>query len=249
MVFKSINEEVSHSSPIPLYYQVFQILHKEMETGKYKPGDYLPTEAELQKRFNVSRATVRQAISELVYMGLLERRRSKGTIVSSGRLETSFHHLASFTNEIMDSKRTITTKILQFKRIQAPEEIAEILEIPPEELIVMMERLRYIESRPVAIEKWYAPLKYLPGITKNMFKEAGKEQSTYYILMQYYNLQITQAVDTISPVGAEPREARLLGIKPLQPALLRTRVSYSSYKRPVTYSSGIYLIKLKFPLG
>ncbi len=241
--------EINRSSPIPLYYQVSQILRREIETGKYMPGEYIPTEEELQRRFKVSRATVRQGIAELVYMGLVERQRSKGTIVSTGRPETTLHDLASFTNEIMARNLTITTKILSFQHIQPPETITKIFELKQGEQVATMERVRYVEGKPVAVEKWYAPLKYFPGINKGMFKESGMEQSTYYILMKNYKIKINRAVDTVSPVGVETHEAKILGVKPGKPVLLRTRISYSAEGYPVNYGSGVYLIRLKFLLG
>lgn len=242
-------EGINRTSPIPLYFQVSQILRKEIEAGIYKPGEYIPTEAELQERFNVSRATIRQAVAELVYSGLVERLRSKGTIVLGGFPETVLHDLASFTNEIMASNFSLTTKITEYETILPSETVRKNLELTQHEKITQMERIRYVDGKPVAVEKWYAPLKYFPGIKREMFKSSGMEQSTYYILMKYYNIKIDRAVDTVAPVGVEAREAKVLEINSGHPALLRTRISYSSDNRPVTYASGVYLIRLKFMLG
>jgi len=245
----SVRDEIDRSVPIPLYYQISQIMRREIETGKYKPGDNIPIEEDLQNRFGVSRATVRQAIADLVYSGLLERKRSKGTRVSRGRLEATLGDLASFTNEMMYAGANLTTKILDFKHIHPPDSVAEILQLEAEKKVAMMERVRCVDGKPIAVEHWYAVLDFFPGLNRNLFNESGMEQSTYYILMNHYNLNINSAIDTVSPVGIEAREAKLLNVEPGQPALLRTRISYSSDGRPVTYASGIYLIQLKFLLG
>ncbi len=241
--------ELNRSVPIPLYYQISQILRHEIETGKFKPGENIPIEEELQKRFGVSRATIRQAISNLVYSGLLERKRSKGTRVSQGRLEATLVDLASFTNEMMRANENLTTKILDFKHIPPPVPVGEILQLTQEDMVAVMERVRCVDGEPIAVEHWYAALKYFPDINRKLFKDAGMEQSTYYILMNYYNIKINSALDTVSPVGIEAREAKILNVELGKPALLRTRISYSSDGNPVTYASGIYLIRLKFLLG
>lgn len=242
-------DEINRSVPIPLYYQIAQILRHEIETGKFKPGENIPIEEELQKRFGVSRATIRQAISDLVYSGLLERKRSKGTSVSQGRLEATLVDLASFTNEMMRAHVNLTTKILDFKHIPPSDPVGEILQLNPGDQVAVMERLRCVEGNPIAIEHWYAALKYFPGLNRKLFKDAGMEQSTYYILLNYYNIKINAALDTVSPVGIQAREAKLLNVEIGKPALLRTRISYSADGYPITYASGIYLIQLKFLLG
>jgi GntR family transcriptional regulator len=249
MEHEHARDEINRSVPIPLYYQISQILRHEIETGKFKPGENIPIEEELQKRFGVSRATIRQAIGDLVYGGLLERKRSKGTRVSQGRLEATLEDLASFTNEMMGANVNLTTKILEFKHIPPPDPVGEILQLNKGEMVAVMERVRYVDGKPIAVEHWYAALKFFPGITRKLFKDVGMEQSTYYISMNFYNIKINSAQDTVSPVGVEAREAKILNVEPGKPALLRTRISYSSDGYPVTYASGIYLIQLKFLWG
>jgi len=243
-----MSEELKRDIPIPLYYQVSQIIRREIDTGKYGPGDYIPTEMELQERFNVSRATIRQALADLVYEGLLERRRSKGTIVAPMRVEETMQDLASFTNQVMHSSHTLVTRILDFKQMLAPEPVIEQLNIGTQDLVVMMERLRFVDNEAVAVEKWYAPVKYFPGLNRKFFKETGVEQSTYYVLMKHYGTQICRAADTISAVSVSERDARLLGLETEVPVLLRTRVSYGADNLPVTYASGVYVIRLNITL-
>lgn len=241
-----VPEKINRSIPIPLYYQVGQILRREIETGVYKPGDLIPTEFELQDRFKVSRATIRQAIGELVYSGLVERRRSQGTRVSTGRFEATLRDLASFTNEMKTANLNLTTHILQFRYIQPPEAAMEALNLRPDELVAMMERSRIVDERPIAVERWYAPLKLFPNIDKDMFKESGMEQSTYYMMMLRYNVLVTHTIDSVSAVGLQAHEAKILKVEQGLPALLRSRISFGSNDVPVNYASGVYLINLKF---
>jgi GntR family transcriptional regulator len=237
---------IDRDTPIPLYFQIARILQQEINQGKYQAGDYIPTEAELQKRFGVSRATVRQAIHDLVAGGLLERWRSKGTQVAGMRIEARMSDLASFTNEIVSSGLTLRTKILTFKRAAVPASAVEPLGLIPSEMVFTMERLRFVDDMPVAFEYWYAPEKYFPGLEASMFSETGLAQSTYYVLMKRYGTEITRAIDTVSPIVLDATTARHLKVEKNTPVLKRTRISFNSDKQPVNYSTGLYLIQLKF---
>ena len=73
---------VEANSVIPLYKQIVRALSDSIANGTYRPGDKLPTEAELIEQFGVSRITVRSAIKEMEDAGLVERARGKGTFVA-----------------------------------------------------------------------------------------------------------------------------------------------------------------------
>ena len=68
-----LDMQVDRSTPIPLYYQLKQLILKEIESGHYKVGENIPTEMQLVDHFQISRSTVRQAIKELVSEGYLKR--------------------------------------------------------------------------------------------------------------------------------------------------------------------------------
>lgn len=68
---------LNRSIPIPLYYQIKNIISSEIERGSYQPGDMIPTEEEMIRHFSVSSTTVRQAVTEMVQEGRLYRRKGK----------------------------------------------------------------------------------------------------------------------------------------------------------------------------
>ena len=74
--------KLNQMSGIPLYVQIREKLRSEM--SQMEPGDPLPPELELEKKFNVSRITVRRAVEELAAEGLLVRQRGiKGGVVAA----------------------------------------------------------------------------------------------------------------------------------------------------------------------
>jgi len=74
-----INKDI----PLPLYIQVAQYFRDKIKDGSFKPNSAIPSESEIAKDFKISRATVRQAMLELVHEGILVRVTGKGTYVSS----------------------------------------------------------------------------------------------------------------------------------------------------------------------
>ncbi len=79
---------IDRNSPIPQYFQLQTWLIEQIELGVFKPNDKIPTEEELNKITGLARATIRQAIQNLVNMGYLDRKRRLGTFVKNGTLET-----------------------------------------------------------------------------------------------------------------------------------------------------------------
>lgn len=67
----------------PKYIKIKKQLKQLILKGEYKVGSKIPSEAELKDKFNVSRHTIRQSISELVNDGYLKREQGSGTYVSN----------------------------------------------------------------------------------------------------------------------------------------------------------------------
>ncbi|MFA7184749.1 MAG: GntR family transcriptional regulator [Victivallales bacterium] len=83
---------INNTSPMPKYYQVMELLKKEIDSGKFKRGQALPSNPQLMQKYAVSQNTVRQAIASLVHKGLVYTDHGRGTFVSelnnSGRSRT-----------------------------------------------------------------------------------------------------------------------------------------------------------------
>ncbi len=76
---------VLDQGPTPLYHQLKNILKSRIFSNELKGNQRLQTEAELCIEFNVSRITVRQALSELMKDGLIYRDRGRGTFVTEDK--------------------------------------------------------------------------------------------------------------------------------------------------------------------
>ena len=93
-------------SPVPLYFQLAEVLAERIRKGEYPPGGRIPSEHRLASMFGIGRPTVRQATERLVRQGLLVRRRGSGTFVQPEAREVDLLSfggtLASFRKKGID---------------------------------------------------------------------------------------------------------------------------------------------------
>ncbi|PTK94447.1 GntR family transcriptional regulator, partial [Staphylococcus gallinarum] len=91
----------------PLYLQIKQIIEDRIIHGIYTVGNYIPTEIEFEKEFNVSKVTVRAAIKELVNLGYLEKKSGKGTTVISHKQADTQTKNKNFTEKLVEQGNKI----------------------------------------------------------------------------------------------------------------------------------------------
>jgi GntR family transcriptional regulator len=94
----NISFALQPDSPLPLYYQLEQALRSLISSGSWQPGSLICSERELMRAAGVSRATVRQAISDLMREGLGKRVHDRGTFVVRTKLKQEMRSVYSFAS-------------------------------------------------------------------------------------------------------------------------------------------------------
>ena len=100
LTITTLRDQVSHQSKSPLYQQLYQLLRNKILAGEWHPDEMLPSEADLIAQYQVSRATVRQALDELVSDGLIYRKQGRGTFVAPPTVEQGLVRIVSFTEDM-----------------------------------------------------------------------------------------------------------------------------------------------------
>ena len=95
-----------------LYLQLYEILRKKIESSEWTIGSQIPTEEELCKTFNVSRATVRTAVLELVRQGYLKRQQGKGTFIFRNMISEGLTMLTSLRELFFEEDLHFSTNVL-----------------------------------------------------------------------------------------------------------------------------------------
>ena len=102
---------INHNSSIPLYIQLASELEEGIYNKKYNDGEKLPSENQLCKQHNVSRITVRQALSKLERKNLVYSVHGKGTFVRLADMSQSLIKITSFNKTLEQKGLTGHTEI------------------------------------------------------------------------------------------------------------------------------------------
>ena len=218
---------------LPKYYQVKKQLLDL--TASLSPGSPVPPERELAKSYGTSRTTVRQALAELVVEGRLLRMQGKGTFVAKPKVAQPLE-LASYTEGLREHGLHPQTKILELGYVTADEHLAALLGIRPGARTLRVHRLRLADGEPMSIDTSHLPAKRFPGLRRQL----ERHSSLYETLRTCYDIQLTEAEETIETVLADPHDARLLGVDPGLPLLLLSRHAIDSTGQPVEWAQSWY---------
>src|SRR5437764_8768252 len=148
---------LERSNPPPLYYQLKEVLKQQIRAGHLAPHTAIPSEPELVSQYHVSRATVRQALAELVHEGLLYRQHGKGTFVCEPRVQQPLTELTSLTNELRRRGKHPGGLLLLSELVRGSETVRQRLALTDTEQAIRLERLRTADSKPIAYEIDYLP--------------------------------------------------------------------------------------------
>lgn len=231
--------EIDKKSPIPIYHQLYEILRDEITANRLKAGEYLPSENNLADLYNVSRLTVRQALSELVENGMVEKRRGKGTRIVQQKSIENLTELKGFTEEARESGHTVSSVVLENKLVDVPEVISDKFDLPEGSKAIFLKRLRMIDGIPYAIE-----LAHINPSTDvrmiNILDMDMSKASLYEFFKKNLELSIQYADETIEMLRATSENAKLLKIAPGDCILFRKRFTYAAKNRCVEYVQSFY---------
>jgi GntR family transcriptional regulator, N-acetylglucosamine utilization regulator len=215
---------VSPAPGVPLYRRIQADLRDQINRGLLPPGARLETEQELMARYEVSRATVRQALAGLVAEGAVEIRRGLGTFVRRAALE---HHLGgfySYSREIERHGMTPGTRVVSLAVSAAGERVADALGLAVGSPVVALERIRLADDEPIVSETSYLPAARFKGLETIDFAGA----SLYETLTTRYGVRPVRARETFIPALLRPEDARVLGGDAGDPVLNVERIAYDA---------------------
>lgn len=145
---------IDRDSYEPAYAQLANILRQSMAEGIFRPGDQLPSEAQLCERYEVSPMTVRRSINLLVDQGYVVAEQGRGTFVRPVAMGEATFHLKDLQNLFNDARHT-TVQILEARIVDADERVARKLEICSGQRTVYIRRLLRTDGLPSLYHRAY----------------------------------------------------------------------------------------------
>ena len=239
------------SALLPAYYQIKQTIKNWILNKEFNPGEKIPSENELGEKFNVSRLTVRQAISQLVQEGFLISKRGEGTFVTHNEhLIGSFSlEFTGFMDDLFYQISKCKTKSVKINRIPVPKVIKEKLELSNSgEEVIQIKRVRFLNDKP-----FNYTINYLPfDIGRRITEKDLLRKPLLQIMEQDLGIQFTEAFQTIEASFADQEVSEQLGIVSGSPILLVERIMYTKKRKPVevvqsSYRGDLYkyIVRLK----
>lgn len=221
---------VSTNNPGPLHLQVSKILRGGIADGSLPPGTQLPTEAELQDKFCVSRSVVRQALSGLASDGLVQRGRGRGTVVAPHhehhRQVQRMHGLSA---QISTQSEPVSTEVLSLV-IESDSRASTALGTTE---LVSLRRRRSIEGEAIALIHTWLPRSLAESLTAAELTDA----SLHATLASKYGVPVTAGRRQIRAVAASESIAAELSLPVGSPLLLLEGTSLDDHGTPVEFFS------------
>lgn len=230
MVQKNLNPK----SPMPLYYQLKEILEYKIDSGEWSPDQLIPTENELIQTYNVSRTTVREAITALVNSSKLYKKQGRGTIVCHKKIEQVVGQLSGFSERISAMGYTPGAKLLIREVVQAPALVKEKLNLDDDE-VLYVKRIRLADQEPIAIEETYWPWQI-----GKLYEGKDLNEIDFYPLIEANGYHLSYGEELIGAGVASKEEAGFLQIRSGDPLLRVQRTTYVTGGQPIQYISNHY---------
>jgi GntR family transcriptional regulator len=223
----------------PLYQQIRRSIRDGIVAGRHVAGERLPSETELAQTFATTRTTVRQALSQLVFEGLIVQQSGRGSFVSDRPLIHSAidsRNCLTFEEQVALTGRTVTYGACTFAQVMAPPDAASRLHIAPGSEVFRMERVRIIDERPVCLELRYLPHEIGLQVTGAMLARSAAHRFVSDIL----GIPVPTIVVSITAETASAEIAAKLDIAPGSALLVRINTHHDQDGAPVLCGRSIF---------
>lgn len=215
----------------PLWESIANDLRDAIAAGHYKPGDKLPTEAELAARFGVNRHTVRQALSHLIDAKIAHSRRGAGTFVLAKPTEYPIGKRVRFHQNITASGQRPTKSHLSIETRACDASEARLLQLETGAPVVVSTGISLADALPVAMFQSVYPADRLPG-----FAEALAAHSSVTKALEVCGVtDYTRASTRITATAATATQAAALQIAQGAPLVFSTSVNVDDQGVPVEF--------------
>lgn len=233
-MLNSLVYPLNQSDHVPLYFQIKNVIAEQIREGRLASGELLPSEHALMQMFNVSRATIRQALGELELEGLIERRQGVGTFVKAKKIEPEIIKLTSFSEDMKSRGFKPGSKTIEVENILPDGQIMNYLGLSAKTPVWCVRRLRFANDEPIGLQYLYIP----PWVEIDP-QELMNLQS-YYELLSRKGIKLAHASELLIARNATKREAELLNIKAGRSLLVADRITYDTRNVCVEYVQFIY---------
>lgn len=209
---------------------IVELLRKD----EYTSGRYIPSEQELADLFEVSRATVREALKGLVQAGLLDCRHGKGYFVVSR--EAVFHkpitQLQSVTDMMADLGYTVENRVITVNEEIPAQQVRRELQLDDTQSILRLERVRCSLNEPLIYSIDFFPRMLIPG----PWQELDWSGSLINMFDEHCQVQIVSSRATIRAKVLPAELCSKIGVAAHTAWLCMEQLNVTKTGKPVLFS-------------
>ncbi len=217
---------------LPRYQQLRDEIAHQIARKVWRPGDAIPTEAELAAEHDIAVGTVRRAIDMLVADGLVERQQGRGTFVRRPDFTQSLLRFLRYQGR--DGRTVIPdSHIASIQVIPAPEEPAGHLGLPPGTDLLRIDRHRLLDGKVVMVEEIWLPKDRFAPLLSLKPEQFGRLMYPIYDEICGEIVAQAEEILTIEPLSAEL--ATLLGQQEGAPAAVIERLALNYERQPLEW--------------
>ena len=231
---------------LPLYREIYYDLRNKIKDGTYSENNSLPAERVLCKMYRVSRSTIRRTLDELQKEGYIVKAQGNGNFIKPKIFEQKLTKFHSFAGSLNEQHILIRNQILSYELIDTDRYLASLDIInqctPPASRWHKLTRLRSAETYPLMIETSYL----LQSRFLSLKPDVLGDGSLYSYLETYYDMEITDAYETLSPLLPTAKERLLLQIPTHMPCMLCERFCYEQEYIIIVHRTVVRGDKFKF---
>jgi len=228
-----LEKRLSKNIAFPLSHQLIEILRDLILKNNYRAGQPFLTENEVVEKYGVSRTTVREATSRLVYEGLLRRDRGKGTFVIKPRIHEESSSLLSYTEEIISRGMKPGSRLVEIQLEIPPWKIQNILQLNKGNKIIRLKRIRLADGEPMAIQTSHLPYTLCPEIYQGRYDWNTQSLAA---ALEDLGLKMVRATQRVYSSAADKENASLLNITRGKPLLVVERTCLLKDNTPIEYA-------------
>lgn len=213
------------------YRKIEEDIIESIKNGTLKPGDKVDSESSLKQKYGVSTITVRRAFSDLINQGYLYAIQGLGTFVAKKQLIRELTSI-SFSEELLQQDYVIDLYVDAIEEI-IDKKIASKLDIPENQSIVRVKRVRLANDEPVAYH-----VSYIDSRKLSLYQaQEIYELKSFYKTLNGIGIHPTWATENYSVKTVKDAHiSELMGIDKNEAAFFTKRVAYDREDKIVEYS-------------
>ncbi len=232
---------LDRNAPVPLYYQLRQALLNAIRRNELKPGDQMPTEQDIERRYQVSRSTIRHALDDLVADGIVERIQGKGTFVAGPKIRHT-PMLTSFKENMLSQGYVPSHKTVASYSTGAPDEVTAKLGLAERTPCRFLRRLLHADGEVIGVAETWLPREVLGVHDELLERESFGEGSLYDLLEGApISLVLKHGLERISARIVDEMHVELLGCPHGTPVLSVDRTTYDASERAVEWTHMVFI--------